>query len=280
MRQNIRYRDIAATDIERFTNEVFCGSLGWTIVEIFTDTFLKVRNKVFISIRCDDGQLIDFLYLAAESVVVLTFAVLIYAKAKTTTNFLALLCRRAATMLQGTNLEHVRVEYKNEKCQTPHVTEEEVKELFIKAYNELLSEKKEIIENAEIIRKTLCKTESMIEEKQRLEDEILVLVEMTQNLVAENARVAQDQNEYQKRYDGLVQRYETAKKSYDDLVAKIEQKEAHGERIKQFIKNLKEQQCVLAEFDDALWGSMVEYVTIGKENRSVTFKDGTEITVE
>ena len=54
---------------------------------------------------------------------------------------------------------------------------------------------------------------------------------MTQNLVAENARVAQDQNEYQKRYDGLVQRYETAKKSYDDLVAKIEQKEAHGERM-------------------------------------------------
>lgn len=41
----IRYRDIAATDIERFTNEVFCGSLGWTIVEIFTDTFLKVATK-------------------------------------------------------------------------------------------------------------------------------------------------------------------------------------------------------------------------------------------
>lgn len=170
--------------------------------------------------------------------------------------------------------------YKDEKCQTPHVTEEEVKEMFIKAYNELLSEKKEIIENAEIIRKTLCTTESMIEEKQRLEDEILVLVEMTQNLVAENARVAQDQNEYQKRYDGLVQRYETAKESYDDLAAKIEQKEAHGERIKQFIKTLKEQQCILTEFDDALWGSMVEYVTIGKEKRSVTFKDGTEITVE
>ena len=170
--------------------------------------------------------------------------------------------------------------YKDEKCQTPHVTEEEIKEMFIKAYNELLSEKKEIIENAEVIRKTLCTTESMIEEKQRLEDEILVLVEMTQNLVAENARVAQDQNEYQKRYDSLVQRYETAKKSYDELAAKIEQKEAHGERIKQFIRTLKGQQCVLTEFDDALWGSMVEYVTIGKETRSVTFKDGTEITVE
>ena len=170
--------------------------------------------------------------------------------------------------------------YKGEKCQTPHVTEDEVKALFIKAYNELISEKKEIIANAEVIRKTLCTTNTMLAEKQRLEDEILVLVEMTQNLVAENARVAQDQEEYQKRYDSLVQRYEDAKKEYDELVNKIKQKEAHGERIRQFIKTLKEQDGIITEFDDVLWGSMVELVTISREKRSVTFKDGTEITVE
>ena len=170
--------------------------------------------------------------------------------------------------------------YKDEKCQTPHVTEDEVKALFIKAYNELISEKKEIIANAEVIRKTLCTTNTMLAEKQRLEDEILVLVEMTQNLVAENARVAQDQEEYQKRYDSLVQRYEDAKKEYDELVNKIKQKEAHGERIRQFIKTLKEQDGIITEFDDVLWGSMVELVTISREKRSVTFKDGTEITVE
>ena len=170
--------------------------------------------------------------------------------------------------------------YKDKKCQTPHVTEEEIKALFIKAYNELISEKKEIIANAEVIRKTLCTTNTMLAEKQRLEDEILVLVEMTQNLVAENARVAQDQEEYQKRYDGLVQRYETTKKEYDELVDKIEQKEAHGERMRQFIKTLKDQDGIITEFDDVLWGSMVELVTIGREKRSVTFKDGMEITVE
>lgn len=167
--------------------------------------------------------------------------------------------------------------YKDEKCQTPHVTEDEVKTLFIKAYNELISEKKEIIANADLIRKTLCTTDGLLEEKQKLEDEILVLVEMTQNVVAENARVAQDQEEYQKRYDGLVQRYEDAKKEYDELVNKIEQKEAHGERIRQFIKTLKDQDGIITEFDDVLWGSMVELVTIGREKRSVTFKDGTEI---
>ena len=106
------------------------------------------------------------------------------------------------------------------------------------------------------------------------------MVEMTQNLVAENARVAQDQEEYQKRYDGLVQRYETTKKEYDELVDKIEQKEAHGERIRQFIKTLKDQDGIITEFDEALWGSMVELVTISRKKRSVTFKDGTEITFE
>ena len=100
---------------------------------------------------------------------------------------------------------------------------------------------------------------------------------MTQNLVAENARVAQDQEEYQKRYDSLVLRYETAKKNYDELAAKIEQKEARGERIQRFIKILREQDGIITEFDEALWGSMVEFVTIGKVSRSVTFKDGTEI---
>lgn len=170
--------------------------------------------------------------------------------------------------------------YKNEKCQTPHITEDEVKTLFVKAYNELVSEKNEIIANAEIICQTLCTTESLLEEKQRLEDEILVLVEMTQNIVAENARVAQDQEEYQKRYDGLVQRYEATKKEYDELVERIEQKEARGERMRQFIKTLQKQEEIITEFDETLWGGMVDYVTIGKENRSVTFKDGTEITVE
>ena len=91
--------------------------------------------------------------------------------------------------------------------------------------------------------------------------------------------VAQDQEEYQKRYDSLVLRYETVKKNYDELAAKIEQKEARGERIQRFIKILREQDGIITEFDEAIWGSMVEFVTIGKECRSVTFKDGTEIQV-
>lgn len=168
--------------------------------------------------------------------------------------------------------------YNDEKCQTPHVTEEEIKAMFIRAYNELISEKTEIIANIKLIQKTLFDTTALIEERDRLQEEMTVLVEMTQAAIAENARVAQNQEEYQKRYNGLLERYETAKNRYDELVYDIDQKQAYAERMRQFIKTLKAQDGILTEFDDALWGCMVDYVTIGREKKSITFKDGTEIT--
>jgi len=157
--------------------------------------------------------------------------------------------------------------YNGEKCQTLHVTEDEVKTAFVSAYNKLVTEKKEIIANAEIIRRTLCGTDTLREEKSRLEDEMSVLVEMTQNIVAENARIAQDQDEYQKRYNGLVQRYDAVKA-----------KEAQSERLENFIKVLKAQDGTIREFDGSLWGGMVEFVTVGRDKEiTVTFRDGTEI---
>ena len=168
--------------------------------------------------------------------------------------------------------------YNGKKCETPHVTEEEVKAAFISAYNQLVTEKKEIIANAEIIRKTLCVTDALQEENGKLEEEMAVLVEMTQNIVAENARVAQDQEEYWKRYDGIVRRYDDAKTRYDAVVAAISAKEAQSERLANFIQSLKARDGVIQDFDGSLWGSIVEYVTVGRDKGiTVTFKDGTEI---
>lgn len=168
--------------------------------------------------------------------------------------------------------------YSGEGCQTPHVTEDEVKAAFVSAYNQLVTEKKEIIANVEIIRKTLCITDALQEEKDKLEEEMAVFVEMTQNIVAENARVAQDQDDYQKRYNGLVRRYDEARARYDEVVVAISAKEAQSERLAEFIKVLKVQNGTTSEFDGSLWGSMVEFITVGRDREiTVTFRDGTEI---
>ena len=87
---------------------------------------------------------------------------------------------------------------------------------------------------------------------------MVVLVEMTQNIVAENARAAQNQDEYPKRYDGLVKRY-------DEVTAAISAKEAQSERLANFIKTLKAQDGTISVFDGSLWGGMVEFVTVGRD---------------
>lgn len=88
-------------------------------------------------------------------------------------------------------------------CSTPHLTEYEIKEYFIKAMNRLITEKDEIIANTEMIRTMLCDNSELAVKRDALQEEIAVTVELTQNAVAENARVAQDQDDYNKRYNGL-----------------------------------------------------------------------------
>ena len=116
----------------------------------------------------------------------------------------------------------------------------------------------EIAANARLVRQTLCDTTELEREKASLGQESLkglaktslaVLVEMTQNCIAENARIAQDQGEYQissepqdfpaceslmhsKRYNGLVERYEKAKARFDEVTEAIAQRSAKGERLR------------------------------------------------
>ena len=45
-----------------------------------------------------------------------------------------------------------------------------------------------------------------------------------------------------------------------------------------FIRTLEAQTVPVAEFDERLWGSMVDYVTVGVDgDMTVVFRDGTEI---
>ncbi len=130
-----------------------------------------------------------------------------------------------------------------------------------------------------------------------------MLVEMTQNCIAENARIAQDQWEYQKRYNGLVERYEKAKARFDKVTEAIAERSAKGERLAGFIRTLEAQMEPVADdgalvlqhlvphmrseeekFDERLWGAKyatgifrVDCVTVGVDGgMTVVFRDGTE----
>ena len=84
-----------------------------------------------------------------------------------------------------------------------------------------------------------------------------------------------------KRYAELVDRYDGIKERYDEVIAAIKDKEAMVIRLDEFIKALKSHDGVLTEFNEELWGSMLDHITVGKgKELIVRFKDGTEIVLQ
>ena len=99
--------------------------------------------------------------------------------------------------------------------------------------------------------------------------------------INENARIVQDQTDYQKRYDELVSRYDADKVKYDAAEQGIKKRRAKADRLDAFAKAVKAQDTVVTAFDEGLWGTLVDFMTVySKDDISVTFKDGTEIHID
>lgn len=167
-----------------------------------------------------------------------------------------------------------------EKCTTPHLDEETIKERFLKAVNILCTEKDEVIANYEAIKETVFDTAALEEEKAALQEEMNVVAELIQQCINENARIALNQADYQMRYDALAERFEKAKTRLETVNMEITEKQARRESTERFISELSRQDSVITEFDEDFWYAMVDYVTVfNKEDVRFTFKDGTEIRV-
>ena len=162
-------------------------------------------------------------------------------------------------------------------CQTPHLTEADIQQIFLRAVNKLITEKQEIIENIRDLQQTLCQTGDLEKAQAQHEADMKMLAGLTEQCIAENARIAQDQSAYQKRYDDLARRYDEAKKAYEDTVTAIKRRKTRAKQLDAFIHTLEGQEPVKV-FDETLWSSLVDCITVyGEGDVRVTFKDGTEI---
>ena len=161
-------------------------------------------------------------------------------------------------------------------CQTLHLTEDDIREVFIRATNQLIENKADILNSIILLKERLTDTEALEEERDKLSTDLNLLADKVQQLIAENARVAQNQDDYDRNYSELVSRYEAAKKQYDKTCEAIQDRKARSRQMDSFIKTLRAQTEPVAEFDERLWGCMVDYVTVGVDGgMTVVFRDGT-----
>lgn len=85
---------------------------------------------------------------------------------------------------------------------------------------------------------------------------------------------------YLERYNSLAERYEAAKTKLVKLQAAKAQREAKAEDIGGFMFELAEYGEPLTEFDDRLWLTVIDTVTVHRNGRlTFRFQTGHEITV-
>ena len=171
--------------------------------------------------------------------------------------------------------------HKGKPCSTRHLTEDEIKQIFVKALNSLVEVKENVIAEIRTLIDSVCRTEELTEERDSVEQELVVLAECLETLIRENARVAQDQTAYLKQENEIRALY-VEKQGHlarlDEQIAERESKRKTLETIIQVVCGINGEQVA---FDEDLWGGLLDYIVVKEDGAAVVvFKGGIEISVE
>ena len=75
----------------------------------------------------------------------------------------------------------------------------------------------------------------------------------------------------------MASRFEAAKARFNSISEHQQRIKVRRERVEAFLCTIKEQDALVAEFDERLWHTLVDTVTVfSEEDIRFTFKDGSE----
>ena len=156
--------------------------------------------------------------------------------------------------------------------------EQDIYQRFLTAYNALLGDKEALCEDCRIMQAMLTDTSAIDADLESLRSELEIVVGLTRKCISENTVAAQDQAEYEAKYNALATRY-------NDIIAQIQTTEQRrderlnkAKRIETYMEQIKSQSGELTVFDPRLWLEVIDIATVYHDGRIVfRFLDGREI---
>ena len=169
---------------------------------------------------------------------------------------------------------------KGKTCSTQHLTEEEIKEIFVKALSSLVEVKENVITELRSLIDGVCRTEELTEERDKVEQELVVLAERLEKLIRENARVAQDQTAYLKQENEIRARYLEKQGDLAKLEEQITERESKRNTLEAMIQVVYGINGEQVEFDEELWSGLLDHIMVKEDGAIVViFNGGIEIGV-
>ena len=167
-----------------------------------------------------------------------------------------------------------------QKCTTPHLTEDDLKDYTIVALSFLLKNREALFEDGRLIRAALTDHTEIDAELQKLTEELEIVAHMIESTIATNAITALDQLEYAKTYESLTERYQALQKRYTALTRQKSEKEYKADILSGFLFEIGEYDVLDTEWSDSRFHAIVDHITIHNDGRLVfTFRNGSEETV-
>ena len=170
---------------------------------------------------------------------------------------------------------------KGKPCSTRHLTEEEIKRIFVKALNSLVEVKENVIAELTELIDSVCQTGELLEEHDRVEQELRILAERLETLIRENARVAQDQTVYLKQENEIRALYVEKQGNLEKLDEQIAEREGKRNTLEGMIQAVCGISGEQVAFDEELWGGLLDHIVVKEDGAVVVvFKGGIETAIE
>lgn len=157
------------------------------------------------------------------------------------------------------------------QCQTPNLTEEDIKARFIKAYNLVMCDKKQVIEDTLAVIELLTDTTDLDTDIVRFQAKIERISSDVSLMVRENARTQQDQIKFAAKYEELTKEYETQKAALEKAVKEKAYKTGKATKMRAYLEAMKQADDFLEKWSDEVWILMVETATVNRD-KSISFR--------
>jgi site-specific DNA recombinase len=151
------------------------------------------------------------------------------------------------------------------KCATPHLTEDEIKAAFLKAYNQLMGNREQVVSDCRLMLDMLSDHSKLDAQIAKANEEIKLVAGLVSACVHENAEKAQDQDVYSSKYNSLVDRHQKAMARLEKLKAACADSVNRERELRGFIDALTTNPLALDAWDEQLWRRLVVKGVVGRD---------------
>lgn len=169
---------------------------------------------------------------------------------------------------------------KNSPCNTGHLYEEQIKAAFLKAFNQLMVDRKGLGEICDLMLQELGSCDEMNARIENLQGEVEGAQALIEKTVQERAANLLGYEEFLGQQSVHKARKEEAEKRLGALLIRRRERQVKAQAIRRFNSEILESGMVLTEFDEALWAGIVESVRVmADEALEFHFVNGVNVMV-